>query len=464
MAIAQRLPCFVPEARGAGGVAVADVPGLDLLQHPRRDRCRDEADADLERQHHERRADRAETLADRGADHVAVHRERERVVRAVGELRLALEPRPHLDARGAGLEVGVPRARSRRSGRQSVCSWKLMCSNGPAAEAFGRLGDLELVRARERRGTARRGSRARVSCAMPNTPCARSASLPSTRRSAATCDAVRPSRSTSTSIVIGPGGTGARKIALAVTSVSSGRPSASCIARNAVYMRDAAEHVHDLPVVGDVGVEAAGDRRVGGERGVGAEVAGAFGHRVSLGSAHAQQSKDSPVRGRRTLMSDPRSRHRSPPTPWDDETRALLGDRSAQHLRDARAPPEADEALDGVRQPRARQEHAVGTRSRAAHPAHRLELPRALRVGPARRDRAGASASPTRRSQRVAAGPDAPGWDPFDATPAARGRRAAHRPEPHRRDLRRARANATTSSNCSTSCSPSGSTTWCRWR
>ena len=36
--------------------------------------------------------------------------------------------------------------------------------------------------------------------------------------------------------------------------------------------RDAAEHVHDLPVVGDVGVEAAGDVGVGRERGVGAEV------------------------------------------------------------------------------------------------------------------------------------------------------------------------------------------------
>ena len=34
-------------------------------------------------------ADRAEALADGGPDHVAVHRERERVVGAVGELRLA---------------------------------------------------------------------------------------------------------------------------------------------------------------------------------------------------------------------------------------------------------------------------------------------------------------------------------------------------------------------------------------
>ena len=41
-------------------------------------------------------ADRAEALADRGADHVAVDRERERVVGAVGELRLAQQARPHL--------------------------------------------------------------------------------------------------------------------------------------------------------------------------------------------------------------------------------------------------------------------------------------------------------------------------------------------------------------------------------
>ncbi len=47
---------------------------------------RDEPDADLERQHHERHVDRAEPGADRGADHVAVDRERERVVGAVGQL------------------------------------------------------------------------------------------------------------------------------------------------------------------------------------------------------------------------------------------------------------------------------------------------------------------------------------------------------------------------------------------
>ena len=121
-----------------------------------------------------------------------------------------------------------------------------------------------------------------MSCAMPNTPCARSASLPSTRRSAATCDAVRPSRSTSTSIVTGPGGTGARKIALAVTSVELG-PAERLLhrAQRGVH-RDAAEDVDDLPVVGNVGVEATGDLGVGRERGVGAQVAG--GARASTGS------------------------------------------------------------------------------------------------------------------------------------------------------------------------------------
>ncbi len=37
-------------------------------------------------------------------------------------------------------------------------------------------------------------------------------------------------------MVIGPGGTGARKIAFAVTSDRSARPSASSIARSAAYM------------------------------------------------------------------------------------------------------------------------------------------------------------------------------------------------------------------------------------
>ena len=37
-------------------------------------------------------------------------------------------------------------------------------------------------------------------------------------------------------MVTGPGGTGARKIALAVTSLNSGRPRASRIARSAVYI------------------------------------------------------------------------------------------------------------------------------------------------------------------------------------------------------------------------------------
>ena len=52
--------------------------------------------------------------------------------------------------------------------------------------------------------------------------------------------------------------------------------------------RDAAEHVHDLPPVGDIGVKATGDRGVGSEHGVGAQVAGAFGHQVRIGCAHGR--------------------------------------------------------------------------------------------------------------------------------------------------------------------------------
>ena len=97
---------------------------------------------------------------------------------------------------------------------------------------------------------------------------------PGTWTSAATWDALRPSRSTSTSISTGPGGTGARKIAFAVTSGISGRSSASCIARNAVYMLDAAEDVRDAPAVGDVGVEPSRAVGIGRQRRVGAQVPG----------------------------------------------------------------------------------------------------------------------------------------------------------------------------------------------
>ena len=45
---------LVPESRRTGRVAVADVPRLDLLEHPAGRGRRDEADADLQRQHHRR--------------------------------------------------------------------------------------------------------------------------------------------------------------------------------------------------------------------------------------------------------------------------------------------------------------------------------------------------------------------------------------------------------------------------
>ena len=77
VAIAQRCR-FVPQARGAGRVAVADVPRLDLLQHPRRRRASRtkrmpiSSDSTMNMP----AVVRAERAADRGAEHVAVHRER----------------------------------------------------------------------------------------------------------------------------------------------------------------------------------------------------------------------------------------------------------------------------------------------------------------------------------------------------------------------------------------------------
>src|SRR5437016_14274766 len=68
---------LVPQAGRTGRVAVSDVPGLDLLQDPVRPGCADEADAELERQHHEHAPVivRAEGASDFGAVHIAVDRE-----------------------------------------------------------------------------------------------------------------------------------------------------------------------------------------------------------------------------------------------------------------------------------------------------------------------------------------------------------------------------------------------------
>ena len=81
-----------------------------------------------------------------------------------------------------------------------------------------------------------------------------------------------------------------------------------------------------------------------------------------------------------------------PPDEWNDEVRELLqatqmGGRVLNIFADARPSPEAAQALAGVRQPRAVQVDAVAARARAADPAHRLELPRRVRVGAARGDR-----------------------------------------------------------------------------
>ena len=235
-------------------------------------------------------ADRAEPLPDRGPDHVAVHRERERVVGAVGQLRLALQPRPHLDARGTGLEVGIPRREAVDRAPVGLLV-EVDVLERAAAEAFGRLGDLELVRSRARRGTARRGSRGRcrARCRTRRARGARACRRRGGRPRPATRCGRRgaPRRRSST----GPGGTGARKIALAVTSVSSGRPSASCIARSAVYIVTPPNTYTTFQLSGMSAWKRPAHVGIGRERGVGAQVAGAFGHRVSLGSRHDRRNR-----------------------------------------------------------------------------------------------------------------------------------------------------------------------------
>ena len=133
-----------------------------------------------------------------------------------------------------------------------------------------------------------------------------------------------------------------------------------------------------------------------------------------------------------------------------------------QHLPHARAPPEALEALAGVRQPRAREVDAAAARARARDPAHRLAVPRRYEWGQhvVIGRRPGLSDDEIRAHRR---GPDAPGWSA------------------HRRALLRAvdelhddafLTDATWSGalaqldkeqliDC---CSPSASTAWCRWR
>ena len=165
-----------------------------------------------------------------------------------------------------------PGSSSGLTGSHSVCWW-----NGISPNGFGRS-----VRSggviwcgRGTSGTGTSWNARCVSCARPNTPCTRNAGpAPGTWTSAATCDALRPSRSTSTSISTGPGGTGARKIALAVTSGSSGRAERFLHGTQRGVHADAAEHVHHAPAVGDRGVIPTRDRRVRRQGRVGAEISG----------------------------------------------------------------------------------------------------------------------------------------------------------------------------------------------
>ena len=61
--------------------------------------------------------------------------------------------------------------------------------------------------------------------------------------------------------------------------------------------------------------------------------------------------------------------------------------KAAQHLRDALASPQAAQALAGLRQPRPGQVDTTGSSARARDPAHRLAVPRRVRVGTTRGDR-----------------------------------------------------------------------------
>ena len=112
------------------------------------------------------------------------------------------------------------------------------------------------------------------------------------------------------------------------------------------------------------------------------------------------------------------------PDDWDAETTRQLGHRgitgpgrlAAQHLRHHRQPPEAAEAVAGVRQPRAVEEHAVAPRPRAADPAHRLAVPQRVRVGPARDASPAACGITDDEIDRVTAGPTPPGGIPSRRT------------------------------------------------
>ena len=342
----------------------------------------------------------------------------------------------------------MPGSSSGLTGRHSVCWWNVDLAE--RVRPVGRSADRRVGRAAAPRGTRTSWCASSVSCAAPNTPCTRSAgpSTPGTRRSAATCDALRPSRSTSTSIVIGPGGTGARKIAFAVTSARSG--AVECLlhrAQRGVH-RDAAEDVHDLPAVGDVGVEAARPRRGrasawcrrGGRERIGSSLRSRLVEPRCAAAARATSgtTRRAPLLGEQrplnifaTLAHHPKLLKR-----W-----LVFGN----HVLAKSTLPARDRELLILR---------TGWRCR-----------RAVRVGPARRDRPRGRASPTTRSR---ASPMVP------TRRAGRDRRRAARCAPptsctttrriDRRDVRARSPSTTTSSSCSTSCSPSGSTTSCRWR
>ena len=136
---------------------------------------------------------------------------------------------------------------------------------------------------------------------------------------------------------------------------------------------------------------------------------------------------------------------------------------AAQHLRHAGPPPQAAQAVAGVRQPRAGQEHPARARARARHPAGGLALPRPSTSSASTRHRH--AGRHHRRRDRARSRPTStPGVERGRPHPARGRRRAPRRPVHHRPRPGPRCPSAGTSSSCSTSSSPSASTRSSPWR
>ena len=116
---------------------------------------------------------------------------------------------------------------------------------------------------------------------------------------------------------------------------------------------------------------------------------------------------------------------RIPPLPeaeWTDEHRALVARygpevRIGNAFRTLLHVPAAGGGGDAAVHPRhERRLHALAQAPRAADPAHRLVVPERLRVGRTRAGRQDRRRLTGADLRRIAQGPDAAGWDPFEAT------------------------------------------------